>query len=129
MVSDGRIIQKIVHLSVKHTLLLSFISAAILGIIFNVFKLSSFKVLVHEQQWNQAWNMLEFGGWLLFSLTTMIVWTSIFFIMLYLLCCAFAALPTRRIPSMYHRLGPVLASVTRLVKELRGPNSCMIGGV
>ena len=78
-----RIIQKIVHLSVKHTLLLSFISAAILGIIFNVFKLSSFKVLVHEQQWNQAWNMLEFGGWLLFSLTTMIVWTSIFFIMLY----------------------------------------------
>ena len=27
--------------------------------------------------------MLEFGGWLLFSLTTMFVWTSIFFIMLY----------------------------------------------
>jgi LytS/YehU family sensor histidine kinase len=27
--------------------------------------------------------MLEFGGWLLFSLATMFVWTSIFFIMLY----------------------------------------------
>ena len=44
-------------------------------------------------------------------------------------CCALEALPTRRIPSMYHRLGPVLASVTRLVKELRGSNSCLIEGL
>ncbi len=78
-----RIIQKIVHLPVKHTLLLSFLSAATLGVFFNVFKLSAFKMLVHNQVWNEAWSMLEFGGWLLFSLTTMFVWTSIFFIMLY----------------------------------------------
>jgi len=78
-----RIIRKIVHLSVKHTIFLSFVSAATLGGIFNIIKLSFFKVLVHEQQWNEGWNMLEFGGWLLFSITTMFVWTSIFFIMLY----------------------------------------------
>jgi len=76
-------IQKIVHLPLKKTLLFSFISAATLGLIFNVIKLSVFKVVVYQQHWNEAWNMLEFGGWLLFSLTTMFVWTSIFFIMLY----------------------------------------------
>ena len=45
--------------------------------------MSSFKVIVHQQHWNESWNMLEFGGWLMFSLTTMFVWTAIFFIMLY----------------------------------------------
>jgi len=76
-------IQKIVHLPLKKTLFFSFISAATLGVIFNVIKLSVFKVVVYQQHWNESWNMLEFGGWLLFSLTTMFVWTSIFFIMLY----------------------------------------------
>jgi len=76
-------IQKIVHLPLKKTLLFSFISAATLGVVFNIIKLSVFKVVVYQQHWNEAWNMLEFGGWLLFSLTTMLVWTSIFFIMLY----------------------------------------------
>lgn len=76
-------IGKIVHLPLKKTLLYSFVSAATLGVIFNVFKLSTYKVLVYQQQWNEAWDMLEFGGWLLFSLSTMLIWTSIFFIMLY----------------------------------------------
>lgn len=76
-------IRAIVHLPLNQTLFFSFLSAAILGVVFNVFKLSVYKVVVYEQQWNQAWSMLEFGGWLLFSLTTMFVWTSIFFIMLY----------------------------------------------
>jgi len=76
-------IQKIVHLPLKKTLFFSFVSAATLGLIFNVIKLSTFKVVVYQQHWNESWNMLEFGGWLLFSLTTMFVWTSIFFIMLY----------------------------------------------
>jgi len=76
-------IRKIVHFPLKKTLLFSFTSAATLGLIFNVIKLSVFKVVVYQQHWNEAWNMLEFGGWLLFSLTTMFVWTSIFFIMLY----------------------------------------------
>lgn len=76
-------IRKIVHLPLQKTLLFSFLSAATLGILFNVIKLSSYKVIVFQQHWNQEWDTLEFGGWLLFSLTTMFVWTSIFFIMLY----------------------------------------------
>ncbi len=76
-------IRKIVHLPLNITIFYSFLSAAALGLIFNVFKLSSFKVIVYGQAWNHEWNMLEFGGWLLFSLATMLVWTSIFFIMLY----------------------------------------------
>jgi len=76
-------IGKIVHLPLKKTIFLSFISATTLGVLFNIIKLSSYKVLVYGQRWNEAWDMLEFGGWLLFSLTTMFVWTSIFFIMLY----------------------------------------------
>ncbi|MCW9016359.1 MAG: histidine kinase [Kangiellaceae bacterium] len=78
-----RFIRKIVHLPLKKTIFYSFTSATTLGFIFNIIKLSSYKVLVYGQQWNEAWDTLEFGGWLLFSLTTMFVWTSIFFIMLY----------------------------------------------
>ncbi|ASP47068.1 sensor histidine kinase [Cognaticolwellia beringensis] len=78
-----QLIRKIVHLPLKKTLLLSFASAATLGLVFNVMKLSFYKMVVYQQQWNEAWNTLEFGGWLLFSLTTMFVWTSIYFIMLY----------------------------------------------
>lgn len=78
-----QMIRKVVHLPLKKTLILSFVTAASLGFVFNVIKLSSYKVLVYEQAWNEAWDMLEFGGWLLFSLTTMFVWTSIYFIMLY----------------------------------------------
>lgn len=77
------LITRIVHLPIKQILLISFMSAAVMGLIYNVIKLSSFKVIVYNQQWNEAWNMLEFGGWLMFSLTTMFAWTSIFFIMLY----------------------------------------------
>lgn len=77
------LIRRIVHLALNVTLALSFIFAAILGLVYNIIKLSSFKVIVYHQQWNEAWNMLEFGGWLLFSLTTMFVWTAIFFVMLY----------------------------------------------
>ncbi|MEW6990160.1 sensor histidine kinase [Colwelliaceae bacterium 6441] len=77
------LIQKIVHFPLKKTLVLSFSSAAILGLIYNIIKLSCYKVIVYQQQWDEAWNMLEFGGWLLFSIATMFVWTSIFFIMLY----------------------------------------------
>jgi len=78
-----RLIRRIVHLPLKKTLFLSFFSAAVLGLTYNVIKMSSFKVIVHHQHWNEGWNMLEFGGWLMFSLTTMFVWTAIFFIMLY----------------------------------------------
>jgi len=76
-------IGRVVHLSIKKTLFFSFTFAAFLGVIYNIVKLSSFKVIVYNQQWNEAWDMLEFGGWLMFSLTTMFAWTSIFFIMLY----------------------------------------------
>lgn len=76
-------IRHITHFPLKKMLFLSFASAAILGVVYNIIKLSAFKVIVYEQHWNHAWNMLEFGGWLLFSLTTMFAWTSIFFIMLY----------------------------------------------
>jgi two-component system, LytTR family, sensor kinase len=76
-------IQKIVHLPLKKTLVLSFLSAAILGLAFNVIKLASFKTIVFNQVWYEQWNMLEFGGWFLFSLTTMFIWTALFFIMLY----------------------------------------------
>jgi two-component system, LytTR family, sensor kinase len=76
-------IRRIVHLPLKWTIFFSFVSAATLGIIFNIIKLSSYKVIVFNQRWNEAWDTLEFGGWLLFSLTTMLVWTSIYFIMLY----------------------------------------------
>ena len=78
-----QLIRKIVHLPLKKTLMLSFASAATLGLIFNIIKLSFYKMVVYQQQWNEAWNTLEFGGWLLFSLSTMFVWTSIYFIMLY----------------------------------------------
>jgi sensor histidine kinase YesM len=76
-------IGKIVHLPLRKTLFFSFSFSAFLGIIYNILKLSFFKVLVYNQQWNEGWDMLEFGGWLMFSLTTMFAWTSIFFIMLY----------------------------------------------
>jgi len=76
-------IGKVVHLPLNRTLFLSFTFAAFLGLIYNIIKLSSFKVIVYDQHWNEAWDMLEFGGWLMFSLTTMFAWTSIFFIMLY----------------------------------------------
>jgi two-component system LytT family sensor kinase len=78
-----QLIRKIVHLPLRKTLFLSFLSAASLGLLFNVIKLSFYKMVVYQQQWNEAWNTLEFGGWLMFSLTTMFVWTSIYFIMLY----------------------------------------------
>lgn len=77
------LIRKIVHLPLRQTLSLSFLSAAALGLIYNVIKLGSYKVIVYQQQWNHEWSMLEFGGWLMFSLTTMFVWIAIFFIMLY----------------------------------------------
>lgn len=76
-------IRKIVHLPIKGTLFFSFLSAGLLGLLYNVIKLASYKVIVFDQQWNEAWNRLEFGGWLMFSITTMFVWTAIFFIMLY----------------------------------------------
>ncbi len=76
-------IQRIVHLPLKKTLFLSFLSAAVLGLIFNIIKLASFKIVVFNQVWYEQWNMLEFGGWFLFSLTTMFIWTALFFIMLY----------------------------------------------
>jgi len=77
------LIRRIVHLPLNRTLFFSFLSAATFGVIFNIIKLSAYKVIIYQQRWNEAWDMLEFGGWLLFSLTTMFVWTSIFFIMLY----------------------------------------------
>jgi sensor histidine kinase YesM len=78
-----QLIRRIVHLPLNKLLFLSFTSAAILGVIYNIMKLSFYKIIVYHQQWNEAWDMLEFGGWLLFSLTTMFAWTSIFFVMLY----------------------------------------------
>ena len=78
-----RLIRKIVHMPVNITLFWSFFSASVLGLVYNIIKLSSYKVIVFNQKWNEAWNMLEFGGWFLFSLATMFVWTAIFFIMLY----------------------------------------------
>lgn len=77
------IILKLVRLPLRQTLIFSFFSASVLGLVFNVIKLGCYKVVVYHQQWNEAWNLLEFGGWLLFSLTTMYVWTSMFFVMLY----------------------------------------------
>ncbi|MGJ8679715.1 sensor histidine kinase [Paraglaciecola sp.] len=78
-----QIIKKIVHLPLRKTLFLSFLSASLMGIILNVIKLASYKVIVYNQEWYAQWSMLEFGGWFLFSLSTMFVWTAIFFIMLY----------------------------------------------
>ncbi|MDU0354215.1 hypothetical protein RS130_09950 [Paraglaciecola aquimarina] len=75
-------IRKIVHLPLKKTLFLSFFSAGVLGIVFNVIKLASYKTVVYNQAWHEQWSMLEFGGWFLFSLSAMFVWTAIF-----LLCC------------------------------------------
>lgn len=78
-----KFIQKILHFPLNKMLLFSFVFAALLGVLYNVLKLSFFKVVVFHQQWNESWDMLEFGGWLLFSLSTMFVWNSIFFVMLY----------------------------------------------
>ncbi|KZN46650.1 sensor histidine kinase [Pseudoalteromonas luteoviolacea] len=77
------IIRRIVHWPLKRTLIASFVSAAILGLVFNIIKLASYKTIVYNQVWYQELNMLEFGGWFLFSVSTMFVWTAIFFIMLY----------------------------------------------
>ncbi|MBF7074244.1 histidine kinase [Glaciecola sp. MH2013] len=76
-------LRKIVHLPLRLTLFFSFALAAILGCIFNVIKLASYKSIIHNQVWYQELDMLEFGGWLLFSVATMYVFTAIFFIMLY----------------------------------------------
>jgi len=77
------IIRKVVHLPLKRTLFLSFFSAGIMGLIFNIIKLASYKTIVYNQVWYEQLNMLEFGGWFLFSVSTMFIWTAIFFIMLY----------------------------------------------
>jgi len=77
------IIRKTVHRPLNQTLFFSFLSAALLGLVFNVIKLASYKTVVYGQVWYQELNLLEFGGWFLFSLTTMFVWTAIFFVMLY----------------------------------------------
>jgi len=78
-----QLIRSIVHMRLRQTLVLSFISAGIIGVVFNVIKLASYKTIVYNQVWYEQLNMLEFGGWFLFSLATMMVWTAIFFIMLY----------------------------------------------
>ena len=44
-------------------------------------------------------------------------------------CCALKALPTRRGPSIYHRLGPIELGPARVIKELPVSNGCLIGGV
>lgn len=77
------VIQKTVHLPLKQTLTISFANAALLGVIYNIIKLASFKTVVYQQVWYQEWDMLEFGGWFLFSVSTMLIWTAIFFIMVY----------------------------------------------
>jgi sensor histidine kinase YesM len=76
-------LRKIVHLPLRLTLFFSFALAAILGCVFNVIKLASYKSIIHNQVWYEQLDMLEFGGWLLFSVATMYVFTAIFFIMLY----------------------------------------------
>lgn len=76
-------IRRIVHLSFRTTLVISFGSAALLGCVFNIIKLASYKSIIHNQVWYEQLNMLEFGGWLLFSVATMYVFTAIFFVMLY----------------------------------------------
>ncbi|WP_440057024.1 sensor histidine kinase (plasmid) [Pseudoalteromonas sp. T1lg65] len=78
-----QVIGKTVHWPLRKTLTASFASAAVLGLLFNVIKLASYKTIVYGQVWYQQLNMLEFGGWFLFSVSTMFVWTAIFFIMLY----------------------------------------------
>lgn len=78
-----QLIRAIVHLPLRNTLVLSFVSAGMMGVVFNIIKLASYKTIVYNQVWYEQLNMLEFGGWFLFSLATMMVWTAIFFIMLY----------------------------------------------
>ena len=77
------LIRAIVHMPLRKTLAISFVSAGIMGLLFNIIKLASYKTIVYHQVWYEQLDMLEFGGWFLFSLTTMFVWTAIFFIMLY----------------------------------------------
>lgn len=76
-------IRRIVHLSFRTTLIISFGSAALLGCVFNIIKLASYKTIIHQQVWYENLDMLEFGGWLLFSVATLYVFTAIFFVMLY----------------------------------------------
>lgn len=76
-------IKRIVHHPLKLTLLFSFASATVLGFLFNTIKLGSYKAIVYGQVWYDQWNIREFGGWFLFSLTTMMIWTTFFLIMLY----------------------------------------------
>ena len=77
------VIRRTVHFPLKKTLFISFTSAAVLGLVFNIIKLASYKTVVYNQVWYQQLNMLEFGGWFLFSVATLFIWTAIFFIMLY----------------------------------------------
>lgn len=77
------IVRRLVHLQLRWALLLSFTSATILGSLFNLIKLASYKTIVFQQVWYEQLNVLEFGGWLLFSLATMFVFNAVFFIMLY----------------------------------------------
>ena len=76
-------IKRIIHQPVQRTLLFSFVNAIVLGFLFNTIKLGSYKVIVYGQAWHEHWNSREFGGWFLFSLTTMMIWTAFFLIMLY----------------------------------------------
>lgn len=77
------ILRNIVHLRLRLTLIVSFASAAILGCVFNIIKLASYKSIIHDQIWYEHIDMLEFGGWLLFSIATLYVFNAIYFIMLY----------------------------------------------
>lgn len=77
------VIRRIVRYRLKWTLSLSFLCAALLGVTWNIAKLASYKEVVYQQVWYLHFDMLEFGGWLLFSIATMFVWNAIFFIILY----------------------------------------------
>ncbi|MBT0587417.1 histidine kinase [Alteromonas sp. SM 2104] len=76
-------IRRVIHKPLNLALVLSFVSAAALGIVLNVIKLASYKAIIYQQVWYEHLSMLEFGGWLLFSIATLFVFTAIFFIMLY----------------------------------------------
>ncbi|KZN47034.1 hypothetical protein N482_02120 [Pseudoalteromonas luteoviolacea NCIMB 1942] len=69
------IIRRIVHWPLKRTLIASF---AVLGLVFNVIKLVSYKTIVYHQVWYQELNMTEFLGLVFFSFYLVCVDCNIF---------------------------------------------------
>lgn len=77
-----KIVQRIEKLKTRVIIIICGVLAVLLSLLFNFVKIFSFKFIESGKPWAH-WSWLEFGGWYLFSFTTILVWTALWFILIY----------------------------------------------